>query len=115
MNPSGLPPTANPSKLTNGAGAAAVLAAGIGSFVLAILALAADKSAPIKSALNIWKPTGPLSGVTTVAILVWLLAWVILDLRWRKRTVALTRINSIAFVLLALSFLLTFPPIGDLF
>jgi hypothetical protein len=112
--------TANPvtspqvPALTNGPGAAAVLSAGIGSFALAVLALAADKSAHIKSLLNFYRPTGPLSGVTTAAILVWLLAWGILELRWGRRTVALGRIALIAFALLALSFLLTFPPVADL-
>ena len=101
--------------LTNGSGAAAILSAGIGSFTLAILALAADKAATVKAMLVFYKPTGPLSGVTTAAILVWLLAWAILDLRWRKRTVALAKTNTIAFTLLILSFLLTFPPIADLF
>jgi hypothetical protein len=92
-----------------------MLAAGIGSFTLAVLALAADKLAPIKSALVFYKPTGPLSGVTTVAILVWLLAWVLLEMLWAKKTVAVGRVIFVAFVLLGLSFLLTFPPIGDLF
>jgi len=100
--------------LTNGPGAAAVLSAGIGSFALAVLALAADKSAPIKSLLDFYRPTGALSGVTTVAILVWLLAWGILEWRWCRKTVALGAIALAAFVLLVLSFLLTFPPVADL-
>jgi len=101
--------------LSNGSGAAAILAAGIGSFALAILAIAADKSASLKSALTFYKPTGPLSGVTTVAILIWLLIWAMLDVRWRKKTVSLGVVNTVAFALLILSFLLTFPPIADLF
>jgi hypothetical protein len=105
----------NEPALTNGSGAAAILAAGIGAFVLAILAIAADQSKTIKSALNFSKPTGPLSGVTTVALLVWLVVWVLLDFRWRKQAVALKQTSIIAFVLLALGFLLTFPPIADLF
>jgi hypothetical protein len=105
----------NTSALTNGSGAAAVLAAGIGFFVLTILAIAGDKSALIKRSLVFYKPTGPLSGVTTSAIFIWLLTWGILEWRWRRKTVALTRINFVAFVLLGLSFLLTFPPIIDLF
>jgi hypothetical protein len=99
---------------TNGSGAAAMLAAGIGSISLAILASAADKSAAVKNSLNFYKPTGALSGVTTVAILTWLAIWVILELRWRTRTVAAGRILAIAFLLLGLSLLLTFPPIADL-
>src|ERR1039458_1834732 len=78
--------------LPNGSGAAAILAAGIGSMMVAIFAIAADKSAAIKSMMIFYKPTGPLSGVTTSAILVWLISWAILDLLWRKRSVSLGRI-----------------------
>ena len=99
----------------NGSGAAAILSAGIGSFVLAALAVAGDKSALIKQSLNFYAPTGPLSGVTTVAILVWLFTWGILEWRWRSRTVASGRISGAAFILLGLALLLTFPPIVDLF
>jgi hypothetical protein len=104
-----------PLALTNGSGAAAILSAAIGCFVLAVLAIAADKSAGIKGTLSFYRPTGALSGVTTVAILIWLISWAILDLRWRKRTVPLAQMNTVAFLLLLLSFLLTFPPIADLF
>jgi hypothetical protein len=99
---------------TNGSGAAAVLAAGVGSFALAVLAFAADKAVHIKSSLIFYKPTGPLSGVTTVAIVIWLFTWGILEWRWAKKTVALRRINTVALVLLALSLLLTFPPFADI-
>jgi hypothetical protein len=106
--------TASPNELTNGAGAAAVLAAGIGTFTIMVLDLAADKVAAIKSIANFYRPTGPLSGVTTAAILVWLACWAILDWRWKKREVAVTRVCTIALVLLVLSLVLTFPPIADL-
>jgi hypothetical protein len=105
----------HPPALTNGSGAAAILSAAIGSFVLAVLAVAADKLSAINAALVFHKPTGALSGVTTVAILLWLVIWVALDLRWRKATVRLGAINMVAFVLLVSSFLLTFPPLADLF
>ena len=99
---------------TNGSGAAAILAAAVGCFALALLACAGDKSAAIKSLLIFYIPTGPLSGVTTVAILIWLITWGILEWRWRNRTVAAKRIAGIAFALLGLSLLLTFPPVVDL-
>ena len=100
--------------IPNGSGAAAMLAAAIGSFVLAIIAFAGDKSVPIKNSLNFYKPTGPLSGVTTVGIAVWFLVWGLLEWRWGKRTVAMSRINRVSLALLVLSILLTFPPIVDL-
>ncbi len=100
---------------TNGSGAAAILAAGIGAFVLALLAIAGDKIAAVQRLMVFYKPTGPLSGVTTTAILIWLFTWGILEWRWRNRAVAVGRTNAIAFILLGLSLLLTFPPLADLF
>jgi hypothetical protein len=105
----------NTPALTNGSGAAAILSAGIGCFALAVLAMAADKSAAIKKLLIFYIPTGALSGVSTVAILIWLFAWVVLEWRWGKKAVAAGTVQVVAFVMLALSFLLTFPPISDLF
>ncbi len=98
----------------NGAGAAALLAAGIGSFMVAFFAVMADKSAAIKSLMIFYKPTGPLSGVTTCAIVVWLVCWVVLDMRWRRRMVSLSGVSRAALILLGLGLLLTFPPIADL-
>jgi hypothetical protein len=115
MNPPiSVAPTVTPSQ-TNGSGAAAILSAGIGSFSLAILAIAGDKSATIRSTLIFYKPTGPLSGVTSAAILIWLATWATLEWRWRKRTVVVRPIAAAALALLGLSLILTFPPIVDLF
>jgi len=104
------------SKLNpNGAGAAAVLAAGVGSFLVAVFAILADKVASIKSLMNFYNPTGPLSGVTTCAIVVWLAVWALLHWRWSQRNVAVGRVTAAAFILLFLGLLLTFPPLADLF
>jgi hypothetical protein len=99
----------------NGGGAAAVLAAGIGCMMVAIFAILADKVGAFKSLMIFYKPTGPLSGVTTCAILVWLMSWAILHRRWSGRMVALGGVVTAALTLLGLSLLLTFPPIADLF
>jgi hypothetical protein len=100
--------------IPNGSGAAAMLAAAFGCLALAVIAFAGDKSVPIKNSLNFYKPTGTLSGVTMVAIVVWFVAWGFLEWRWGKRTVAMSRINRISLAMLVLSILLTFPPIVDL-
>jgi hypothetical protein len=108
-------PSSAVKAMTNGFGAAAVLAAGIGSFTLAALAIAADRSATIKSTMVFYRPTGPLSGVTTIAILVWFAVWFVLKRRWSNHNVAMKRVGAIAFALLVVGLLLTFPPIADLF
>ena len=99
----------------NGPAAAAILAAGIGSISLAIITIAADQSAGLKTLLTFYKPTGPLSGVTTTALGVWVLTWLILERLWRRRELPLRKINIASIALLILSFLGTFPLIGDLF
>jgi hypothetical protein len=106
--------SSNTPTRTNGSGAAAILSAGMGAFALAVLAIAADKSAHIARSLIFYKPTGPLSGVTTTAILIWVFTSGILEWRWRNKTVRAGVINTVALVLLGLSFFLTFPPIADL-
>lgn len=100
--------------LPNGPGAAAILAAGIGSLALGVFAFAGDAVPSILHAFNFWKPTGPLSGVTSTAVIVWLIAWFLLSRRWRAINVNLKGINAAAFAMLVAGLLLTFPPFMDL-
>jgi hypothetical protein len=100
--------------LENGAGAAAILAAGIGCATLGVLALLGDAFNGIKNFLNFYNPTGPLSGVTILAIAIWLASWFVLAKMWDGRDVEMKRISVAAFVLLAVGFALTFPPFMDL-
>ena len=106
---------ATPGKhlLPNGPAAAAILSAGAGCTFIGLIALAADASKPIAKLLTFYLPTGPLSGVSSVAILLWLGMWLILAKRWKGKTVALGKVNATAFLLLALGILLTFPPFAD--
>jgi hypothetical protein len=105
--------TETPSGATNGAGAAAILAAGLGCLALGIFALAGDALPWAHRAFNIWNPSGPLSGVSLGAVAVWLIAWFVLARRWSGREVNLTMVNLAAFVMLAGGILLTFPPAMD--
>lgn len=100
--------------LPNGAGAAAILAAGIGSAALGVLTVLGDAFDGLKSFLNFYNPAGPLSGVTTLAIVTWLAAWFVLARKWDGRDLELSRVSVSAFVLLAVGFALTFPPVMNL-
>lgn len=111
--PPPLPPGAQ-GDLPSGPGAAAILAAGAGSLTLGVLAFSVDAWPTLKQSFAIWKPAGPLSGVSTAAILVWLLVWLGLSGLWAKRNVNLGVTNAAAFVMLAAGLLLTFPPVVDL-
>lgn len=99
--------------IQNGPGAAAILAAGIGCFVLGAFALAGDANPAISKFFVFFKPTGALSGVTTSAIAIWLVSWLGLDRLWRNRTVPIRPIIIAALVMLAASLFLTFPPFMD--
>lgn len=102
------------ARLRNGPAGAAILSAGAGCCALGILALVADASRPVSHWLTFYFPTGPLSGVSSIAILLWLAMWLVLAQRWKTKTVAIARINALAFALLLIGFLLTYPPLGNL-
>lgn len=102
------------SRLPNGAGVAALFAAGLGAFTLAVVAIVADHSLAFNKLMIFYTPTGPLSGVTTVAIGVWLLSWAIFNASWKRTEVRGWRLTA-GLVLIAVSFILMFPPVGDLF
>jgi len=100
--------------LPNGPGAAALLSAGLGSFALGVLILIADKSADFKAHMLFYRPSGPLSGETTLAIAVWIVSWIALAALWRRRNVALGPVVATTLALLIAALLLTFPPFADL-
>jgi hypothetical protein len=104
----------DPDSLPNGPGAAAILAAGIGSAALGVFAFAGDAVPAVRRAFVFWTPTGPLSGVTLTAIVVWLAAWYGLSRRWGTRDVKIGWVNVAAFLMLIAALLLTFPPFIDL-
>ena len=95
--------------LTNGPAAAAILASGIGSFALGLFTTLAQAITPVRSALNLYDPAGPLSGKTTVAVVVWLVAWVVFHQLWKNHQVNFTAVYIATLVMIALGLLGTFP------
>ena len=49
-----------------------------------------------------------------VALIIWLVSWFALARLWGAKTVALGKVNVVAFALLVVGLLLTFPPFMDL-
>lgn len=98
-----------------GAGAAAVLAASIGTFTIGLMTSLAAASAKLNTALAWKSAVGPLSGKTGVGVLTWLVAWVVLHTLWKDRNVNFGRAFTWAIVLIVLGFLLTFPPVFEAF
>lgn len=105
----------NGKTLTNGRASAALLAGGIGSFSVGLMTTLAAASKTISSSLNWFNPVGPLSGKTSVALIIWLVLWLVFNQLWKNKETQFEKIASIAMVLLILGFLLTFPPFFDLF
>jgi hypothetical protein len=103
-----------PIELPTGPGAAAILAAGIGSLALGVVAFAGDAVPELNRLLVFWQPTGALSGVTSTAIAVWLVSWYGLSRRWGSRDVNLVPVNVATAVMVIAALLLTFPPFMDL-
>lgn len=112
---SNIPEETQLPKISNGPAAAAVLSAAIGCFTIGLLQVLADVSPAINKAMVFYKKSGALSGETTVAILLWLVVWLVLGRAWNRKTVNLSRINAVSIVLLVVGILLTFPPLTDMF
>lgn len=102
-------------RIANGIAAAAILAAGIGSFSLGIFVLLAEISAQAKQMMILSLPVGPLSGKTTFTVVLWLASWAVLHLWWRNRDVRFNEIIVAALILIGFGFLGTFPPFFELF
>ena len=100
-------------RASNGPGAAAVLSAAVGCFVLGVLALAGDAIPSVAKLFNVWNPTGPLSGVTFAAIGAWLLVWLTLSRLWASRDLDIRIIGLASAAMIVASLLLTFPPFMD--
>ena len=66
---------------------AAVLGGGIGSFAMGVFVLLNE--AGLFTAPALYGPAGGVTGRTTFATIVWLLAWGVLHARWRSREVTL--------------------------
>ena len=101
--------------LTNGPAAAALLAAGIGSLALGLFVILAEASKSVNNALNFYNPVGPLSGKTTLAIVIWILSWMILHSSWKNKQVSFAGVFTASLILIILGLLGTFPPFFDLF
>lgn len=105
------------TRVATGEAAAALLAGGIGCFVLGVLVTLTAMPALIdlKNALNWANPVGPLSGKTGVAMIAFLLSWAIAHVTMKDKDVDLKTYVLVAGVLTALGFLMTFPPFFELF
>lgn len=99
----------------NGPVAAAFLSAGLGTLALGLFTTGAAAFAGVANALRWSTPVGPLSGKSTLAVIIWLAAWLVFGARWRGREVRFASIYRWTLLLVALGLLLTFPPFFEAF
>ena len=110
-----------PQTKPNGPVAAAFLAAGIGSFVMGLFVVLNEINTAISAFLKfdanfgLGKGVGPLSGKAVLAMLAFVLSWVVLHFVFRGKEVPFNRYLTISLVLVAVGFLLTFPPVFEVF
>jgi hypothetical protein len=100
------------TEASNGAAMAAVLAAGIGSAAMGLVVLLNE--AGLFAAPALYGPAGGVSGRTTLATVVWLVAWGALHVSWRTRVIAPGRTLAATLMLTAIGILGTFPPLWAL-
>jgi hypothetical protein len=97
----------------NGPALAAILAAGVGAFAMGFFVIANE--AGILAAPAVYAPAGSVSGRTTGAAAVWLIAWGLLHNRWKHRQLEPQRVFGVTLALIAAGILGTFPPVWSLF
>lgn len=89
--------------------AAAILAGGVGALAMGVVTTWAEVSTGFSNALKWSAAVGPLSGKTIITVLVWLAAWGVLHVVYRRRPYETRRALAIALVLIGLGVLGTFP------
>jgi hypothetical protein len=104
--------TAERARVANGSAMAAFLGAGIGAFAMGLVVLLNELG--IFAAPTLYGPAGGVSGRTTVATVLWVVAWGVLHRRWRERDIPARRIYAITLILIGLGVLGTFPPVWKL-
>ena len=99
----------------NGPAAAALISTGIGAFALGLFTVWSEASTGMHDWLEFDTDVGPLSGKTTMAVVAYLVSWVILaPLLW-KRSLPWTTVLIITAVLVFGGFLGTFPKFFEQF
>ena len=97
---------------SNGEAMPAFVAASIGTFSMGLFVILHE--AGIFSAPALHAGAGGVSGRTTLAIVVWLVAWVVLHRSWRARQLAPAGPFGASIALIVLGLIGLFPPVWAL-
>jgi hypothetical protein len=100
----------------NGAVWATLLAAGVGGLAFGLITDVSECSASISKHLIWYPPAGALSGVAICAVIIWIIFWGGLHIRWReKRIEAQGKLVAMITFLALAAVVTTFPPFYELF
>jgi hypothetical protein len=102
----------------DGPGSAAVIAAGIGIFVLGLFTLLSEVSEGIHvflEDLDFGQGVGPLAGKTILATAAFFVSWAILGSVWRRKDTDIKRSFWVGLALGIIGAILTFPPVFTAF
>lgn len=102
----------------DGPGAAAMVAAGVGIFVLGLLTLLSELSDGVHDflgSMDLGLGVGPLAGKTTLAGLTFFAVWAIVGLVLRKKDPDIKRMTWIGLGFGVVGAILTFPPLFTAF
>ncbi|MBI1802370.1 MAG: hypothetical protein HY259_10340 [Chloroflexi bacterium] len=99
-----------------GEAAAAILAAGIGSFGYGLTVTLTEAIPNLKTFMGGFNAgVGPLAGKTGTGMVIWLAAWVVLHFMWKDKDVKFDPIFIWTLILIIGGLLGTFPIFYDLF
>ena len=104
-----------------GAASAAILAAALGLLVLAVSHLLAEFSPVGKNWVHAWgkawmpgaQGIGPYSGKETLALLSWLISWIVLHLFLRRKNANLADSGILFLIGIGLATTLLWPPVTE--
>jgi len=115
----GLPPAAthvaeeSVQAVPNGPAVAALLGAALGVFAMGVMFKLSHSRSDLAQWLVFREQVGALSGLSTMAGVVWVSSWSLLTVPLWKRSVPLLPVVAIAGLLIALGLLLTVPQISE--
>jgi hypothetical protein len=102
----------------DGPGAAAMIAAGLGVFMMGLLTVLAEMSEGIGSFLGSFDMglgVGSLAGKSTISVIVFLGSWLVLHLMWKDKDADLKKAFYIGLGLGVVGMIFMFPPFFTLF
>ncbi len=101
--------------LPTGPAAAATLATGIGTAAYGLLVILVEMFPGFKTAMTLNQGVGPLAGKTTFAVLIYFIAWAVLARVYKDKDVEFGKIWKVSLALIIAGFVLTFPPVYEMF